>query len=662
MTLPSNKNIQAKRSLTSSLTTNRLILAAAVIWVVVLAASLAWNWNQVNNITMSLAENEARAYFEKDVVYRHWAAMQGGVYVQPTETTPANPYLAYIPGRDVITTTGMELTLVNPAYMTRQVHELGLEQYNMLGNITSLNPLRPENAPDQWESQALLSFEQGADRTSSVETMDGRQYLRFMKPLMTHENCLGCHGHQGYAVGDIYGGISVSVPWEPYLAQSGEQKAGLVAAHALIGVLGLLGLWIGQSLLRGSELQLLESNEKFERNARNLEIKNSELDKARIKAEAATRAKSEFLANMSHEIRTPINGIMGMMQLLQMSELDREQQEFVDLSTKSAKRLTRLLSDILDLSRVEAGKMTTQEDEFSLMELQHSVNDLLKITAGQKGISLNFRMGKALPESVIGDSSRVSQIIFNLVGNAIKYTDHGAVNMDMMLIPPGKNSDIRILFTISDTGIGIPEDKIENLFKPFVQLEGSYTRKYEGAGLGLAIVKRLVDLMGGTINITSQVGEGTSIYVVLPFKLPDGESAPKHHQTKPLLQSEKSLRILLAEDDPTNQYTTQKILEMMGHTVSLAENGQQVLDLLKAQDFDVILMDIRMPVMDGVEATRIIRSSTDPGIKKDIPIIALTAYAMQGDREKYLEAGMNDYLAKPVEMMDLEKAFSRLAE
>ncbi|WP_052507583.1 PAS domain-containing hybrid sensor histidine kinase/response regulator [Desulfonatronovibrio magnus] len=382
---------------------------------------------------------------------------------------------------------------------------------------------------------------------------------------------------------------------------------------------------------------------------------------AKVQAEAANLAKSEFLANMSHEIRTPLNGIMGMMQLLSSTGLKQDQEELVNLGNISARRLTQLLSDILDLSSIDAGKMIIRENEINLKSICDSLNDLFVIPASEKELSLDFFVDSSLPETLIGDDTRVQQVLFNLVGNAIKFSEHGTVSMDIMSVAPGKHCDIRIMFTISDSGIGIPEDKIENLLKPFVQVEDSYTRKYEGAGLGLAIVKRLVDLMGGTINITSQVGEGTSIYVVLPFKLPEGKSAPKHHQTKPLLQSEKSLRILLAEDDPTNQYPAQKILEMMGHTVFLAENGRQVIDLLKAQDFDVILMDIRMPVMDGVEATRNIRSSTDLGTKKDIPIIALTAYAMQGDREKYLKAGMNDYLAKPVEMKDMEKAFSRLA-
>ena len=383
---------------------------------------------------------------------------------------------------------------------------------------------------------------------------------------------------------------------------------------------------------------------------------------AKEQAEAANKAKSEFLANMSHEIRTPLNGIMGMMQLMQITNLDKDQKDYVDLTMTSAKRLTHLLSDILDLSRVEAGKMTFHEEEFSLADLNASVNDLFRIAAREKGIALNFSMDQALPETVIGDSSRVRQILFNLVGNAVKFTDHGTVSVDIQSVPPGKDNDIRILFTVSDSGIGIPEDKIEMLFKPFTQVDGSYTRKYQGAGLGLAIVKRLVQLMDGNISITSQTGEGTIIDVVLPFKLTGNVSAPNNHETGPLLQSEKSLRVLLAEDDPTNQYPLQKLLKEMGHTVTLAEDGQQILDLIKNQGFDVILMDIQMPVMDGVEATRRIRQSTSLGSKKDIPIIAMTSYAMAGDREKFLAAGMDGYLSKPVEIKDLEKSLTRFAK
>lgn len=203
----------SQNAIAASLNTNRLVLTAAVIWIALLAVSLAWNWHQVENTTRTLAENEAGAYFEKDIAYRHWAAMHGGVYVQPTETTPPNPYLEDLPDRDVTTTGGKKLTLVNPAYMIRQVHELGREQFDMEGHITSLIPLQPENAPDEWETRALLSFEQNTELSSSVETVDGQQYLRFMKPLVTKEACLGCHAHQGYSVGDIRGGISVSVPW-----------------------------------------------------------------------------------------------------------------------------------------------------------------------------------------------------------------------------------------------------------------------------------------------------------------------------------------------------------------------------------------------------------------------------------------------------------------
>ena len=248
---------------------------------------------------------------------------------------------------------------------------------------------------------------------------------------------------------------------------------------------------------------------------------------AKEQAEAANQAKSEFLANMSHEIRTPLNGIMGTMQLLETMALDDEQKQIVLMTINSAKRLTRLLSDILDLSRVEAGKMKIFEAEFTVHELPDSISDLFTVTARDKDVHLESVIDSDIPARLIGDEARVRQILFNLVGNALKFTKQGSVKLEMTALGTGKLDTFNVLFTVSDTGIGIPDAKLDILFKPFVQVESSYSRSFQGAGLGLAIVKRLVDLMGGKISVVSTVGEGTTVNVLLPFRLPDVESISK---------------------------------------------------------------------------------------------------------------------------------------
>jgi len=379
------------------------------------------------------------------------------------------------------------------------------------------------------------------------------------------------------------------------------------------------------------------------------------LIRAKEEADAANRSKSEFLANMSHELRTPLNGIMGMMQLLQTTRLDEEQGDFVSMAIRSSERLTRLLTDLLDISKIEAGKMEVVDEEFSPRELAASVSELFTVNASARDVALECFIDPAMPSRLVGGIARLRQILFNLVGNSLKFTESGAVRVEMTPLAPIRGRELRVLFSVFDTGIGIPDDKFKDLFKPFAQVEGAYTRKYQGAGLGLAIVRRLVDLMHGRIFLESALGEGTAVHVVLPFRLPHGVAAMAVPDSTEACEACPGLRILLAEDDPSNQFPVQRMLEKAGHVVTLAENGRQAVSLLLDQNFDCVLMDIQMPVMDGIEATRMIRTSTWPESKRKIPIIALTAYAMSGDRERFLMAGMDDYLAKPVSMADLER-------
>ncbi|MCP5118161.1 MAG: response regulator [bacterium] len=389
--------------------------------------------------------------------------------------------------------------------------------------------------------------------------------------------------------------------------------------------------------------------------------------RAQGKAEAATRAKSEFLANMSHEIRTPINGVLGMMEVVLGTKLTSRQREWLVMAKSSGESLLSLLNDMLDFSKIEAGKLDLIQSEFSPRECAELAIGTLATQAQDKGLSLDCQVGPDVPERVIGDSSRLRQIMLNLLGNAIKFTDQGGVTLAVQ-VESETPANVLLRFSVQDTGIGIAKSEREWIFEKFRQADGSSTRQHGGTGLGLAISTHLTTLMQGRIWVESELGKGSTFHFTAKLDrvvCQEPPAAPMGSQLANLAAavaeeqtSTAPLRVLLAEDNIVNQKLTMELIRRLGHEVTVVSNGAEAVAVARDRAFDCIFMDVQMPVMDGFEATGAIRVA-QAMTGRHVPIIALTAHAMKGDQEKCRHAGMDDYLSKPTNPAGLREKLDK---